>query len=57
MDNTKKRIYIELNEHEAKEFKKRCIDYDESMSDVIRPCIKDFMKTHPPKINRRPNIE
>lgn len=55
--NMKKRIIIEITDHDAREFKKRCIDYDTDMSKVLRPHVEEFMRTHPPKIERLPRVD
>lgn len=57
VNNKKKRVCIDLDEHLAREFKKRTVDYDCGMTDVIRPAIEEYMRTHPPIVDRRPNID
>jgi len=53
----KKRVYIELDPQIAREFKKRCVDYDKAMSDVLRPHVEEFLRENPPIVDRRPNID
>jgi len=52
-----KRIYIELDPHTARELKKRCVDYNLTMSKVIKPSVEEFLRNNPPKIDKKPNID
>lgn len=45
-----KRIYVDVPESMAKEFKKRTIDYDIAMSKVLLAAINKYMTDHPKKV-------
>ena len=42
-------ITFEIDEKEKKKFHRICIDNDESMSDVLRKCVKNYINTHKPR--------
>ena len=48
MSNRKgtKQVMVNLDEAYAKEFHMRCIEYEVTMSSVLKTAIDDFMGTH-----------
>ena len=42
-------ITFEIDEKEKKKFHGICIDNNESMSDVLRKCVKNYINAHKPR--------
>lgn len=52
-----KEVKIAVDETTARQFKSRCADYGVTMSSVLRPAMEEFLRTRPPILPKKPQVD